>query len=204
MGEDDARLAEALGVSVERLQAAREQAFDGGIQQAVDEGELAPKQAERMRTWRKLRPYLNPQALAAQVLGMTPEQLQAALDGGKSLWDLAHERQVDFASGREKFMAAGKAAVQQAVADGVISQQQADDLVRMVGQRGPGGFFGGHRGFGPMGLFGRGLGFGPMGFFGRHRGFGPMGFFGQGRCGGPWNASWHGEPRAETTPPAVI
>jgi hypothetical protein len=192
MGDDDARLAEALGISVEQLRAAREQAIDGGIQQAVDEGELAPKQAERMRTWRKLQPYLNPQALAAQVLGMTSEQLQAALDSGKSLWDLARERQVDFASGREKFMAAGKAAVQQAVADGAISQEQADEFVKTIGQRGPGGFFGGHRGFGPMG------------FFGRRRSFGPMGFFGQGRCGGLWNASWHGEPRAETTPPAVI
>lgn len=208
MGDDasyDARLAEALGVSVEQLRAAREQAVDSGIQQAVDEGELAPKQAERMRTWRKLQPYLNPQALAGRVLEMTPEQLQAAMDQGKSLWDLAQERQLDFRTGREKFLAAGKAAVEQAVADGVISQQQADDLVKMVGQSGgPGGFLGGHPGLGPMGFFGRGPGFGPMGFFGRHHGFGPLGFFGRGRCRGPWNASGHGEQRVETTPPAVI
>lgn len=204
MGDDDARLAEALGISVEQLRAARDQAIDSGIQQAVDEGELAPKQAERMRTWRKLQPYLNPQALMAQVLGMTPEQLQAALDSGKSPWDLAQERQVDLGSGREKFLAAGKAAVQQAVADGAISQAEADDLVKRVTQRGPGGFFEGHPGFGPMGFFGRGPGFGPMNFFGRRRGFGSMGFFGRGRCGGPWDAAWRSEPRAETTPPAVI
>lgn len=204
MGHDDgfdARLAEALGISVEQLQAARDQAVDSGIQQAVDEGELAPKQAERMRTWRKLQPYLNPQALAAQVLGMTPEQLQAAMGQGNSLWDLAQERQLDFGTGREKFLAAGKAAVQQAVADGAISQQQADEFVKMVSQRhGPGG----RGGFGPMGFFGSGPRFGPMGFFARRHSFGPMGFSGRGRCGGPWDASWHGEQHVEPTPPTVI
>lgn len=201
----ESRMAEALGVSVEQLRAAQEQAFDGGLQQAVDEGELAPKQAERMRTWRRLRPYLNPPVLAARVLNMTPEELDAALDQGRSLWDLAEERQVDFTAGREKFLAAGRAALQQAVADGVISQEQADEFVKMAGQRrGPGGFFGGRGGFGPMGFPGRGPGFGPMGFFGRRRGFGPMAFFGRGRCGGPGNAAGRSPQRAETTPPAVI
>jgi hypothetical protein len=189
----EGRMAEALGVSVEQLQAAREQAFDNGLQEAVDEGELAPKQAERMRAWRRLRPYLNPPTLAAQVLNMTPEQFQAALDEGKSLWDLAKEQEIDFATGREKFLAAGRAAVQQAVADGVISQEQADEFVQMARQRG-----------GPGSAFrGRG-GFGPMGWFGRRRGFGPMAFFGRGRCGGPWNAGWGSAERAGTTPPDVI
>lgn len=201
----EARMAEALRVSVEQLRAAREQAVDSGIQQAVDEGELAPKQAERMQTWRKLQPYLKPEILAAQALDMTPEQLQAALDQGKSLWDLARERQVDFAAGRERFLAAGRAAVQQAVADGAISQAQADEFVRTAGQRGgPGGFFGWRGGFGPMGFGGRGPGFGPMGFFGRRHGFGPMGFFGRGGCGRSRDAAWRGEQRVETTPPAVI
>lgn len=194
-GDDqfESRMAAALGVSVEQLHAAKEQAFDGGIQEAVDEGELAPKQAERMRTWRRLQPYLNPPALAAQALNMTPEQLRAALDQGKSLWDLAEERQVDLASGRAKFLAAGRAAVQQAVADGAISQEQADEFARMAGRRfGPGGFFGGRGGFGPMG------------FFGRRRGFGPMGFSGRGRCDGPWSAAERGPQGADPTPPAVI
>lgn len=201
--EFESRVAAALGVSVEQLHAAKEQAIDDSLQQAVDEGELAPKQAERMRTWRRLRPYVNPPALAARVLNMTPEQLQAALDQGKSLWVLAEEQQVDFASGREKFLAAGRAALQQAVADGVISQEQADEFVKMAGQRrGPGGFFGG--GFGPMGFPGQGPGFGPMGFFGRRRSFGPMAFFGRGRCGGPGNTAGRSPQRTDATPPAVI
>ncbi len=208
MGSDDgyeAQLAEALGITVDQLRAAQDAAVDNGIKQAVDEGELAPKQAERMLTWRKLRPYLNPEALAARVLDMTPDQMAAAMSQGKSLWDLAQERKLDFGTARERFLAAGKAAVQQAVADGAITQQEADEVAKMAGQpHGPGGFFGGHGGFGPMGFSGRGPGFGPWGFAGRRHGFGPMGFFGRGRCGGSWDDSTRSAQRAESGPPAVV
>ena len=208
MGSDmgyETQLAEALGISVDELRAAQDSAVDNGIKQAVAEGELAPKQAERMLTWRKLRPYLNPEALAARVLEMTPDQMEAAMSQGKSLWDLAQERKLDFGTSRERFLAAGKAAVQQAVADGAITQQEADEVAKMAGHRhGPGGFFGGHGGFGPMGFFGRGPGFGPWGFAGRRHGFGPMGIFGRGRCGGSWEDSTRSTQRAESGPPAVV
>ena len=201
MGSDmgyETQLAEALGISVDQLRAAQDAAVDNGIKQAVDEGELAPKQAERMLTWRKLRPYLNPEVLAARVLDMTPDQMAAAMSQGKSLWDLARERRLDFGTAREKFLAAGKAAVQQAVADGAITQQEADEVAKMAGQRhGPGGF-------GPMGFSGRGPGFGPWGFAGRRHGFGPMGFFGRGRCGGSWDDSTRSAQRSESGPPAVV
>lgn len=208
MGSDmgyETQLAEALGISVDELRAAQDSAVDNGIKQAVAEGELAPKQAERMLTWRKLRPYLNPEALAARVLEMTPDQMAAAMSQGKSLWDLARERRLDFGTAREKFLAAGKAAVQQAVADGAITQQEADEVAKMAGQRhGPGEFFGGRGGFGPIGFFGRGPGFGPWGFAGRRHGFGPMGFFGRGRCGGSWDDSTRSAQRSESGPPAVV
>jgi hypothetical protein len=204
MGSDmgyETQLAEALGISVDQLRAAQDSAVDNGIKQAVAEGELAPKQAERMLTWRKLRPYLNPEALAARVLEMTPDQMDAAMSQGKSLWDLAQERKLDFGTARERFLAAGKAAVQQAVADGAITQQQADEVAKMAGHRhGPGG----RGGFGPMGFFGRGPGFGPWGFAGRHHGFGPMGIFGRGRCGGSWDDSPRSTQRTESGPPAVV
>ena len=194
-----------IGLEGHELRAAQDSAVDNGIKQAVAEGELAPKQAERMLTWRKLRPYLNPEALAARVLEMTPDQMEAAMSQGKSLWDLAQERKLDFGTARERFLAAGKAAVQQAVADGAITQQEADEVAKMAGHRpGPGGFFGGHGGFGPMGFFGRGPGFGPWGFAGRRHGFGPMGIFGRGRCGGSWEDSTRSTQRAESGPPAVV
>ena len=185
----ETELAKALGITVEQLRNARETAFANALNQAVTEGELAPKQAERMRAWHKLHPYLNPEALAARVLDMSPEQLKTALGQGQTLWDLAAERQLDWPSALEKLMAAGQAAVQQAVADGAITQEQAEEIKRM---RGPG--------FGP----------GSMGGPFHH---GPMGFFGRGRCGqgqgfpGMWGGPWHGEAQpgqGAPTPPEVV
>lgn len=176
--EMDEALAEALGIEVEQLRAARESAFAKIVQDAVAEGELGAKQAERMQAWHKLRPYLQPEALVARALDMSPDQLQAALDEGKSLWDLAEERGLDFERGRDRLMAAGKAAVQQAVADGAISQDQADEVFKLAG---PGRRFD-RRGFGPMGFFGR-----------HHRGWG----YG-------WGGPWRGEAGDRPAPPDVI
>lgn len=188
-GDMEAELSKALGITVEQLRNAREAAFASALDQAVAEGELAPKQAERMRAWRKLHPYLNPEALAARVLNMSPQQLQAALDEGKTIWDLAAERQLDWSSAWEKLLAAAQAAVQQAVADGALTQEQAEEIKKMAG-----------RGFGP----------GPMG--GPFHG-GPMGFLGRGHCGrrrgfhgmwsGPWQSRSQSGPDAPT-PPQVI
>jgi polyhydroxyalkanoate synthesis regulator phasin len=176
--EMDEALAEALGIDVDQLQAARESAFDRLVQEAVAEGELGSRQAERMQAWRKLRPYLQPESLVARALEMTPDQLRAALDQGQSLWDLAEEHDLDFDSARDRLMAAGKEAVQQAVADGAISQDQAEEAFKLAGR--------GRR-------------------FAR-RGFGPMGFGGRGRCGPGrgWGGWWQGEAEDRTTLPDVI
>jgi hypothetical protein len=143
----EAELAEALGITVEQLRSARETAFANTVDQAVAAGELAPKQAERMRAWHGLRPYLNPTDLAARVLEMTPEQLRAAFERGQTLWDLAAERHLDWPGALGKLRTAFLAAVQQAVADGAITQEQAAEIRQW---RGPG------------------AGRGPMGFLGRH------------------------------------
>ena len=93
--EDDDKLAQALGISVEALRKAKDAAFASAVQEAVDEGELAPKQAQRMLAWRALRKVINLQALAAQVIEMTPAELQAALDQGQSPWDLLAAKGLD-------------------------------------------------------------------------------------------------------------
>ena len=149
--EMDAELAAALGISAEELRAAQDTAVANMIEKAVAEGELAPKEAERMQTARKLRGYVDPIALMAQVLEMTPEDVQAALDAGRTPWDLAAEKNLDFGSAWQKLMAAGKATLDQAVADGVITREQADEL---FSRRGRG--FCGKRGFGPGSMRGCG------------------------------------------------
>ncbi|MEZ4770039.1 MAG: hypothetical protein R2844_16605 [Caldilineales bacterium] len=150
--EMDAELAAVLGITVDELRTARDTAVANMIEKAVAEGELAPKEAERMTAARKLRSYVDPMALMAQVLGMTTEDVRAALDGGKTPWDLAAEQNLDLGTAWQKLMAAGKAMLDQAVADGVITREQADELFSRRGR----GFFG-KRGFGP-GFMGGGFG----------------------------------------------
>ncbi|MCB0207500.1 MAG: hypothetical protein KDH89_21980, partial [Anaerolineae bacterium] len=53
--EMDAELAAVLGISSEELRAAKDTAITNMIEKAVAEGELAPKEAERMTAARKLR-----------------------------------------------------------------------------------------------------------------------------------------------------
>lgn len=162
----EALLAEELNVTPDELRAAQERAFARSIERAVAEGELAPKHAERMLAFMKLRSYVSWQDLAAEVLGMTPEELEAAGDEGKTVWDLLAEQDMDPSTAWQRLMEAGKAKLQQAVADGVITQEQADELWQRRGF-GPKGFFGHHRR--GLGGFPRRGGWGPWMGHGHHR-----------------------------------
>lgn len=97
---------------------------------------------------------------AAKALGLTPEQLFSELHAGKSLDEIAEEKGVDLQKVYDAVKAARtealKAAIQQAVKGGKLTQEQADWLLK--------GF---DLGFMPRGrFFGRGFGFGGRGCFG--------------------------------------
>ena len=109
---------------------------------------------------------------AADVLGMTTDEVQSALQDGKTLQDLADEAGVDIEDVQAAIQAAHQAEmrerIQQDVEDGNITQAQADWMLEgldngyMLGKGGPGGRGpGGPRGggFGP----GDGTGDCPMG-----------------------------------------
>jgi hypothetical protein len=97
----------------------------------------------------------------AKALGITVEELQAARTEGKPLGVLIYELQLDPATVRTQMRTAFEEAIGQAVTDGVITQEQADQMLQGPGF-GPGGP-GGRGGFG-----GRGGGFGgPGGFWWR-------------------------------------
>jgi hypothetical protein len=153
-----ALLAEALGITVEELRAAQEQANIAAVQQAVDKGLITQEEADAMLSRIKLRSYLDREALMAQALGITEEELQAARAEGKPLGVLIYELQLDPATVRTQMRTAYEEAIAQAVTDGVITQEQADQILQ-----GPGFGPGGRGGFG-----GRGGGFsGPGGFWWR-------------------------------------
>jgi hypothetical protein len=114
-GAGDEFLADALGVTVEELQAARLSAGEAALQQAVDEGLLTQAQADALLERGMLGRFrfggphhgwlvsqIDQEALLADALGVTVDQLRDA-------------RQVALANG-----------LAQAVEDGTITQEQAD------------------------------------------------------------------------------
>jgi hypothetical protein len=140
-------LAEALGISVEELEAAQESARSAALQQAIEAGLITQEEADLMAAGQLLRSVIDRDAIMAQVLGVTVEELQAAKTAG-TMQELVEASGLTQAEIMTALQEAHAAAIAQAVADGLITQEQADAL-----QSGPGfgGMRGGHRGHGGMG-----------------------------------------------------
>lgn len=151
-GDMDELLADALGISVEDLQAARQTAFENAVQQAVDQGVITQEEADTIleeghvgRGENFLRDAeIDMQALLADALGISVEELQAAQEAA---FDAALQQAVDEGTITEEqaeLIKARKAvqsyvqeamsnayaeALENAVSDGVITQEQADQLL---------------------------------------------------------------------------
>jgi hypothetical protein len=108
---------------------------------------------------------LNDAALeaVAEVLGMTTDEVTAALQDGQTLQDLTDEAGVDNEDVRAAIQAVHEAEMReriaQAVEDGTITQENADWLLEGLDN----GFIGGPGGFGPGFGGPRGGGHGPKG-----------------------------------------
>lgn len=94
-------------------------------------------------------------AAVAKALGMTTDDLNAALTSGKTMWQVAQEKGKTADEFQKIMVDARKTALDQMVADGVITQAQADAMLARMqnmpmwgGANGPGGC--------PMGGSGRG------------------------------------------------
>ena len=169
-------LADALGISVEELQAAQDTAqakvLDAALAQAVADGKLTQAQADAFKELQGLRGNRSfgefrmgsedHEAYLAEALGITVEELQAAKDAA-AVAGLAQavadgkitQEQADLMTAGlalkdyvgEKLQGIYEETVQQAVQDGVITQEQADQLLDSEsGFFGRGGFPGGMRG----------------------------------------------------------
>lgn len=150
-GNNDEALAESLGITVEELEAARQEAAAQRIEEAVEEGIITRDQANTMLAMQALKSYINKEAILADVLGLSVEELQAAKEDG-TLRDILEN--ITPADLQADTQAAFEAAIAQAVADNVITQEQADlvlsqieDGVNLFGRGGGRHHGGGHRGF---------------------------------------------------------
>jgi hypothetical protein len=177
-GKFKERVAELLGVSVEKYDEAVQQAQKDVVDQALEQGWLTEDQAERMRERAEQgvgpgafgfrgKGFMGPRcgfmghgedsifSLVAKELGLTEEELFTKLQDGQTMAGLLSEDQI--ASVKEAHLAAIKENLTQAVADGKITQNQADFMLERAGEmvtnmlentwegHHPGGFPGGGR-----------------------------------------------------------
>lgn len=125
----NALLAEALGITVDELEAAQQKADQAAIDLAVEQGMLTEDEAALIKARNLAKDAIDPQALKAEALGMTADELQAALDEGKSQQDLLTEKDLTPAAYREAYQAAYEKAIQTLVDQGVITAEQAELLI---------------------------------------------------------------------------
>ena len=96
------------------------------------------------------------QEALANALGLSVEELDAARDDGKNLLEIAAAQGVDMADVQEALKAASEQLLDQAVADGLLTEEQADSMRQRwqdMADRGPLGMGDGF----PGGRVGRGL-----------------------------------------------
>ncbi len=147
--EDGQRLpeiAEAQGVEIETVKAAAEAAKEEAVNQAVADGTLTQEQADHIlsgegrggRGGRSGKFGGNSEALA-DALGMTVEELQAAKDEGLTLEEIAEQQGTTIEDVRAAMQSAKEEAINQAVADGTLTQEQADSILSGEGRGGRGG-----------------------------------------------------------------
>ena len=145
-------IAGILGITVEEYDAAVEQAKGQVADEAVAEGWLTEEQAERLQSrmeqmprggMRGMVPFgkmdrgvmgrdTSLTSIAADALGMTLDELQAAMQGGESIADLAAERNVDTQTIVDAYVADLSESLAQHVADGKMTQQQMDDALEQA------------------------------------------------------------------------
>ena len=166
----DAALAEALGISVEELQTAKETAHEAAIAQAVEDGTITQEQADAMadggdkgRGGKGGRhvPGSNYNALLAEALGITTEEIETAQQSvretlvserpdnsgtreARSSIQTYLEDAVEQANLNELYQQAYQDAVEAALADEAITEDQAALLLENLPSFGHG--FGGHGG----------------------------------------------------------
>ena len=129
--DHEAYLAEALGISVEELQAARETARAKSLEEAIDKGYITEEQVAMMEARQAVMQYIDPEALRAEFGDFKQE-------GADLRADL-----------KAVFQEVMQAAVDQALENGDIDQDQADQFL----EGGFGGKFGGRGGFPGRGDF---------------------------------------------------
>lgn len=150
-------IAGILGISVDEYDAAVEQAREQVVDQALDEGWLTEEQAERMQERFEEGPgrrgmgdgFMKPPkgfmgrgdtsliGVAAEKLDISVEDLHAQLIDGRSIAEVAEEQGVETQEIIDAYLAQLEENLTQKVADGEITQNQADWMLEQAAERVP-------------------------------------------------------------------
>lgn len=147
-------LAAELGITITELEAAKITAREAAQAQALADGVITPEQVDMMAARQVLREFIDQDAILADVLGVTAAEVSAAKEDGV-LRDLIEASGLTLEEMGAARQTAHEEAVAAAVAAGIITQEQADQLQSFPGRDGIGGPCGGGGG--------RGRGGGPRG-----------------------------------------
>lgn len=143
------RVAEKLGITLEQLQSAIQSAALDAVDEAEAEGRITAEQAdkarERIESGQGLRGLFERRherrehrrdlvrkgivESAAEAMGMTFDELKAELQAGDSIADVAAEQGVSVDVVKEAITADAEAKLDEAVANGRITQERADELL---------------------------------------------------------------------------
>jgi len=145
-------LAIEQNLSLADYEAKMDAAYQNALEQAVADEVITQDQADAMLERKQNMPTDRPdhdvssnnplhdyiQTATANAFGLTVDELQALSDEGKTLKDVAIEQDLSVADYQAKLESARQEALAAAVADGVLTQEQADALQEHF-DMGPGG-----------------------------------------------------------------
>ena len=151
-------IAKEKGVSTDDFRTKMDEAFKKAIAAALAAGDITQEQADLMNQRAQnrqrggmrnsMRDYM--QTAMAYVLGITTEELKSRFDAGEKMLDIIQKQGLTVEEFHTKMVEAGTKAINQAVADGKLTQEQADRIIENMKKRPSTGLGGGGRGRGGM------------------------------------------------------
>lgn len=146
-----AKLAANLGIEEDKLTAAIDTTRQQILDEAVAQGQLTQEQADRIAANKdgnfcgflglgpaRLVPGNKMEGRSlegiAGILGITPEELQAELESGKSMADIVSEHGLTLEQFRQKQQELREAEILRQLNEGKITQEQADKMLQWKGK----------------------------------------------------------------------
>lgn len=138
-------IAKDQGLTVADFQAKMTEARQNALDQAVADGVITREQADQMSAFKEaakgrrqqmgaIHEYM--EAAIAAEFGLTEEELEERHAAGETMMDLASEQNLTVEDFTARMNAARASALEQAVTDGVITQEQADWMQQHMGSNG--------------------------------------------------------------------